>query len=321
MAALDTDWSSFTPAQRAAFGFARKLTYEPHLLAHADIEQLRKHYTDLQILEMTLSIAGNNSINRWKEGIGVMQEREGSRFQRGDQPPADPAQTSRLKSFLTPTSDKYKDRVSIVAVLHKDEKTGEVCRATVCQRPKLLPREETEKALEAARKRKPRLPLVDVSKARDVLGEDAPAETLPQWMLLLANFPRDGKSKISGIRSAEEKGDLKPLLKAQVSWIVARQDNAWYAVAEAQARLKKLGWSDDQIYKLDGDWKEFSKSERALFTVARNLAASPIVLTDEEVTNAVKLASPRDVVQLISYVTNRASFDRITETAGLQVDR
>lgn len=32
-------------------------------------------------------------------------------------------------------------------------------------------------------------------------------------------------------------------------------------------------------------------------------------------------AGPRDVVQLISYTTNRASFNRITEAAGLQVER
>jgi hypothetical protein len=45
------------------------------------------------------------------------------------------------------------------------------------------------------------------------------------------------------------------------------------------------------------------------------------VLTDEDVANAVKLAGPRDVVQLISYTTSRASFDRITEAAGLQIEK
>ena len=35
IAALDGDWSEFTPAQRAAFAFARKLTYEPHHLTDA----------------------------------------------------------------------------------------------------------------------------------------------------------------------------------------------------------------------------------------------------------------------------------------------
>ena len=137
-------------------------------------------------------------------------------------------------------------------------------------------------------------------------------------MRLLANFPKDGKARIAGFRAADEEGDLKPLLKAQISWMVARQDGAWYAVEEAWQRLRQLGWSEEQIYGLDGDWTEFSPTECALFTVARKLAASPIVLTDDEVAQAIKLSGPRAVVQVISYTTNRAAFDRITEAAGLQ---
>jgi alkylhydroperoxidase family enzyme len=139
-------------------------------------------------------------------------------------------------------------------------------------------------------------------------------------VLLLANFPRDGKSRILASRTAEEKGDLKPLLKAQVSWIVARQDRAWYAAGEARKRLHKLGWKDEQVYQLDGDWKDFSAAERAQFRLAEKLAASPIVLTDNEVNEALKQTSPREVVQLISYVTGRTFFNRVTEAAGLKLE-
>ena len=125
---------------------------------------------------------------------------------------------------------------------------------------------------------------------------------------------------MTGVRSVDEKGDLKPLLKAQVSWIIARQDRAWYATGQAKRRLQEMGQSDDQIFSLDGDWTGFTPSDRALFTVARKLAASPVVLTDDDVAQAVKLAGPRDVVQLVNYTTNRASFDRITEAAGLPLE-
>jgi len=320
IAALDGDWSEFTPAQRAAFAFARKFTYEPQQMTDADIEGLRQHYKDLQILEMVLSMAGNNSINRWKEGIGVPQSKNLSNFGRGSEKPADPERVLPTKTFLTPTPDRYKDKVTRVAPLQIDEKTGKPTRLTVCKRAALESREEVEKALEACRKRTARLPLVEEAKARELLPEDWPKSPLPQWVRLLANFPRDGKSRIVSQRAAEDRGDLKPLLKAQVSWIVARQDRAWYAVGEARARLKNLGLSDGDIYKLDGEWAGYSELDRAMFTVARKLAASPIVLTDDDVARAVKLAGPRDVVQLISFTTNRASFDRITEAAGLRGD-
>jgi len=270
---------------------------------------------------MLLSVAGNNAINRWKEGVGVPQSQEGRSFQERAQkaPTAETAQY--FKTFLTPTPDKYKDAVSKVAPVRVDETTGLPTRQTVCRRPVLESREEVEKALVACRARTPRLPLVDDATARALLPEDWPAGPLPQWVRLLANFPRDGKSRILAQRTAEEKGELSPLLKAQVSWIIARQDRAWYALAEAKQRLRNLRVSDEQITKLDGDWSGFSPAERALFRVARDLAATPMVLTDDDVAAAVKLAGPRHVVQLVNYITVRASFDRITEAAGLPSEK
>jgi AhpD family alkylhydroperoxidase len=321
IAALDGDWSEFTPAQRAAFAFARKVTYEPHHITDADLGALRKHYTDRQILEMILSVSGNNAINRWKEGAGIPQGREGGGFLARAEKPVPADRVLPIKSFLTPTPQKYKEAITRVVPLQLDEITEKPTRLTVCTRPALESREDVEKALGIARKRTPRLPLVDEDTARALLPDDWPKGPLPQWVRLLANFPRDGRSRIVELRAADEKGDLKPLLKAQVSWIVARQDRAWYAAGQARRRLHELGQTDDQVYKLDGSWEDFTATDRALFTVARKLAASPIVLTDEDVAAAVKLAGPRDVVQVISYTTNRASFNRITEAAGLQLEQ
>jgi hypothetical protein len=110
-------------------------------------------------------------------------------------------------------------------------------------------------------------------------------------------------------------------MKAQVSWIIARQDRAWYAAGEARRRLKALGQTDDQIFALDGDWAKATPAEQSLYTLAKKLAASPVVLTDADVEKALKLTGPKVVVQMISYTTNRASFDRITEAAGLAIEK
>jgi alkylhydroperoxidase family enzyme len=309
------------------------VSYEPHRITGADIDHLRKHYTDLQILEMTLSIAANNSINRWKEGAGVPQSKDGGGFRKraakadkaeqadkSDKPlPKD--RPLPIETYLTPTSEQYKDRVTKVAPFETEKGSGIFGGLPVCRRPVLETREEVEQALAACHKRSPRLPLVDEAKARALLPTDWPEGPLPQWVRLLANFPRDGKSQIASIRSADEKGDLKPLLKAQVAWIIARQDRAWYAAGLAKQRLEELGWSNDRVYQLDGSWEAFTPAERAMFTVAKKLAASPIVLTDADVALALKLTGPREVVQLIRYTTVRASFNRITEVAGLQLER
>lgn len=321
IAALDGDWIEFSPAERAAFAFARKLTYEPHKLSDADIEDLSKFYTKLQILEMVLSVAGNNSINRWKEGVGVPQSANGGAFGHRDQNGQLLASAPEEHSYLTPTSEANQKKITKVAPIELDAKTGTPTHQTVCRRPALESRQAVEQALEAGRSRQPRLPLADEAAARAVVAEDWSDGPLPQWVLLLANFPVDAKNRIASIRTAEEKGDMSPLSKAQASWLIARQDRAWYALGEARRRLQELGWSDERIYQLDGDWHEFSPAERALFTLARKLAATPVVLTDADVERALELTSPRDVVQWISYTTNRAAFDRITEAAGLTVGR
>jgi AhpD family alkylhydroperoxidase len=318
IAGLDGDWLQFSPAERAAFALARKLTFEPHKIADADIDALRPYYSDLQILEMVLSVSGNNAINRWKEGVGVPQSKNGGAFGRREAGAAAQAPATE-HSYLTPTSEPFKNQVTKVAPLVYDDESAAPTRLTVCRRPPLESRDEVERALAAAKERKPRLPLVDEAKARELL-DAASDKPLPQWERLLANFPTAGKALVLAWRGTEEKGDLTPPLKAQVSWIVARQDRAWYAAAQAASRLRGLGWSDEEVYSLDGDWQKFSPAERALFNTARKLAATPVVLTDADVAKALELSGPRQVVQLINYVTQRASFDRITEAAGLAVD-
>ncbi|HEV3339178.1 MAG TPA: carboxymuconolactone decarboxylase family protein, partial [Pirellulales bacterium] len=328
IAALDGDWLPFSPAERAAFSLAHKLTFEPHQIADADIDRLRPYYSDLQILEMVVSVSGNNAINRWKEGVGVPQSKNGGSFGRREAAGAAAEAPATDHSYLTPTSEPFRNLVTKVAPLVYDDAAP--TRLTVCRRPALELRDQVEESLASARQRKPRLPLVDAAKAGELLDGQAPSEAasgrrLPQWERLLANFPTAGKAMALAWRAADqgmaaERGDLTPLLKGQVSWIIARQDRAWYAAAEAKSRLRDLGWSDEQVYSLDGDRQKFSPAERALFNVAQKLAATPVVLTDADVSQALDLAGPRQVVQLISYVTQRASFDRITEAAGLTVD-
>lgn len=318
IAALDCDWTVFEPKERAAFHFARLITLEPNLLSDQEIAKVREHFTDLQILEMVMSMAGNNSINRWKEGTGAPQSAGGGGFGRTE-PVAGDARPE-LHTYQTPTSDKFVSKTTTTAPI-SPAKVDKLISPTLFTRVKLESRNEAEKALALAAKRAPRLPLVDEEKAREALGDAAPDGPLPQWMRLVANFPQSGKRLVTTIRNGAEKGDLTPLIKAQASWIIARQDRAWYALAEARQRMEKLGQTPDQVFALDGKWDSFTPREQALFTIAKNLAASPVVLTDDEVAKAVELAGPRDVVQMISYTTNRAQFDRITEAAGLAAEK
>ena len=320
IAALDGDWSEFTPAERAAFAFGRKFTFEPHKLTAEDIDALRKYYKDLQILEMVLSMAGNNAINRWKEGAGVPQNASGGGLGRGKGEGAVKESATR-HTYVTPTSEAYKTRVTKVAPLAPDAAAGSVCK-TVSLRPPLESRAEVEKMLAAARTRMPRLPLVDEAKARELLPADWPAGPLPQWVRFLANFPGSGKGRILSQWSAEEgKWDLPPLLRAQVAWIVARQDRAWYAAGRTQGVVdvaRPDGGPDLPTRRRLGGVRAGRAGAIHGRPQVGGLADRP---DGRRRGRGVKLAGPKEVVQAISYTTTCASFDRITESAGLQLEK
>ncbi len=316
IAALDLEWEAFTPAEQAAYAWARKLTWSPNAIGDADIDALRKHYTPMQILEMTLSIAGNNAINRWKEGTGVAQSQHGDRFFENAVTNA-PKSTLPIDSFLTPTRGKYEKKRSIVAAVASDI-DGTSTNAMVGVPAISESREQVEQQLVAMRARKPRLPLASVEVTRVAFAKSIDSESMPAWMRLMANFPNESLRRIDSLldRPVGDE-DLSLLDRARVSWVVARQDRAWYAVAHAQQRLMELGQTLDQVYALDSDQSSLSEAERAILVMARKLATSPITLQDDEVANVVKLSGPRRATQLINFVTSRAYFDRVTEAAGL----
>jgi len=326
IALLDNDWKQFDVASQTAFAFAKKFTLEPHLFSDVDIVGLKSHFTDNQILEMVLSMAGNNSINRWKEAIAVPQNRDGGGFSRigpataGSRAEESPDPQRPRGSYLTPTSPAFEKTVSNVVVLSDISDAPNTC-ATVSLRPALEPRDFVEKMLLECKTRQPRIPLMDESKTRESLpGTSSLSGQLPNWVRLLARFPTAGSSRFDSILASDEKGDISPLLKAQLSWILARQDRAWYALGRARDQLRNLNQSSDQIYALDGNWNSFPDREQALFRLAKNLGNAPVVLSAGEVKNAVVVAGARDVVQVISFTTSRSSFNRITEALGLPLD-
>jgi AhpD family alkylhydroperoxidase len=324
IASLDGDWKEQPEEKRVAFQFAKKFTNQPYLLADQDIQSLQRHYTDLQILEMILSMCGNNSINRWKEAVAVPQRAEEGGYSRmaslgggrGEPNPNLPRGT-----YLTPTSSEYEFRISSLFDTTGIDIGRDNLLPTRAESRILESRDDTLKELARASTRQARIPLISPKETVELFPDvSSTMEDVPNWARLLANFPIAGKSRVTSILAAERGGDISALLKAQLAWIAARQDGAWYAAAHAMKTMKDLGLSEDQIFALDGDLKDFPARERSLYVLAKNLAASPVILTTEQVAEAVKCAGPRDTVQAISYICSRASFNRLTEAVGLPVE-
>lgn len=318
IAALDADWSAYSKEEQAAFAYARLLTYEPHRLTEAEINRIKQHYTPLQIVEMTMSMSGNNAINRWKEGTGIPQSSGNTFAGRGGS--AAPATAEHADNFTTPTSEQFQSKISIVAPL--DIFNGKPSGQGFSTRPELESRDDVKATLASVATRTSRLPLVDEATAAAWLKESGQDVPVTNWIRLIGNFPNEGRGRLPSLVAREKQtGELTELQKAQLNWIIARQDRAWYALGQAHRKLMSLGQSEDQIFALDGDRKSFSEPDQALFTFAQHLAASPIALTDEDFAVALKLNSPAQVVQTINHVASCAYFDRVTEAAGLPLEK
>jgi alkylhydroperoxidase family enzyme len=264
---------------------------------------LGKHYKPLQVLEIVFTVANNNSTTRWTDGLGIPQESTGSLFGRNKE-----KKPSILSSFLTPTPEKYRSLESRVAP---------VADAT---RPALEPRKQVESAQASCRKRTARFPLADEQKARALLPDSWAKGPLPQWVRLLANFPVVGKSRILGLRAAEVKGALDRKLRAQLAWIAAREDRAWYALGQARKRLVALGVTEKDVWALDGPWDSFTASQRAAFALARKLTGTPQQVTDDDIALLRKHFPDQQVAELVYQVCNAAFFNRTTEAAGLRLE-
>jgi alkylhydroperoxidase family enzyme len=301
IAALDGDWSGFSPAERAAFAFTLKLTAEPHRISDADLDRLRSHYNDLQILEIITAVGGFNAMNRWTGPLAIPQE--GHRV------------------YLTPTPEKYKAMRSLVAPLPADANGSAPVCAKPADRGAPESRAQVEAALEACRKRSPRLRLASEEQARGVLPADwSGSGPLPEWVRLLANFPKGGRAWVAQTYHSATKGDLSPKLKAEIAYVAARNDRAWYAVGHAIRRLKELGLGDDAIAALDNPGDSIPQPERAVLAVARKITVDPALITDADIEGLRKHYSDREVAEIVYHVTQAAFFDRLTEAAGLRLE-
>lgn len=290
LAALDHDWSVFDEAHQAAFAFAKKLSFEPYAMTDADLEPLRKHFNDTQITEIVVAVAGFNATNRWTGPLRIKQD--------------------VLFPFVRPTSSKFVSLVSPIAPVSGSSNESGAVPPAPRRRPELESRVEVQAALDAARKRTPRLPLSDDSAAGSA-----------QWERLLGSIPQAGAERLKTFRAVFEKGTLDLRTKAIIAYVGARNDRAWYALGRAIDRLQGLGFSEDDIFALDQPDRLTSEADREVVKFARKITIDPALATDDDFARLRKLLDDQKVAEIVYQTTQAAFFDRLTEAAGLQLEK
>lgn len=304
IAALDGDWAVFTPAERAAFAFAKKLTFEPHKIGDADLEALRKHYSTEKVLEILFLVARYNSTNRWTDSLGIPQEDH--------------------RELKTATNEKYQKFVSTVASFDAKRETGGSAPAVLAVRGPLHSASQTKEILAEAKTREARLPLADEEATKAALTEDLAKDLaggkLPNYVRLAASLPKSGIGWAASHRKSELNGNVAPLLKAKIAFVAARQDRAWYALDHALARLGALGVSAEEAFALDAPGDKVPAGDRAALALAVKLTAAPQTIADADIEAVRKHFKDAEVAEIVYHITMAASFDRVTEAAALPLD-
>lgn len=65
------DSTLFSEAERLALEYAERITYTDRTVDDALVDQLKKHYTDAQIVELTAAIAMENFRSKFNPPLGI----------------------------------------------------------------------------------------------------------------------------------------------------------------------------------------------------------------------------------------------------------
>lgn len=260
------------------------------------MKDLLEFYSAKQALEMTMAIAGYNSMNRWTDGLNIPGEENGNFFKKEG--------AVDLSQLDTPTSEKYASAPS--QITPKTE-----IKAT--RRPSLS---DLYLKLGKAAKRQPTLPLADFVPTT----WNAPNQA---WVRLLATFSKSGKSRHDGVVNCQTKGSLSPKLRAAIAWVAAREDQALYALDLATKRLKDLGLTEKDIFGLDAEGSALEPGDRRALGLVRKLTATPALVADGDVVLLRKAVggpfSDNQVAEIVHHICNASFFNRVTEAANLPV--
>ena len=294
IAALDSDWSRFDPREQAALAFARKLTLEPELVGDADVAKLKAVFSDPEIIELAFTIAQFNSLNRWTDGMGLPQER---RY--GDE--------GEIK-LTTPTSEQFQHTKSIVIPTVRTP------------RPPLASIAQAQLAIAASRSRTPRVALPNEADARqelaDVIGQREPFV----WERALAALPENGKAHVKTWNTILTDDHLTPRLKAELTFITAMNNQAWYAAAHAAHRLKQLGASPKDLTSLLGEKEPQMGGAAAAYHLAAKSTTDPHLITDADIAHVREHFSDQETAEIMQVICLANLFDRFTESLGLPVE-
>jgi alkylhydroperoxidase family enzyme len=291
IAAIDYRWDDFDPRTRAALKFTRRLTLEPHLIADADIAELKAHFNDAEIVELAFLVGRFNATNRWTDGTGIPQD---NRFDESG------------ATLISPTSAQWADATSTAAPMTREE------------RPALPTAKEIEASIAKCKSRVSRVELPAADVARETLAAVVTDRAPLNWERALAALPTVGPAYVTSWNLIRSDDHLSPKLKNELAYITAVHNRAWYAAANAANQLEKLEVNAEQRHQLLTASDESPSA--AAYKLARKSTVDSHLIVDGDIEAVRADFSDAETAQILHVICMANWFDRFTEALGLPVD-
>jgi len=207
------------------------------------------------------------------------------------------------RTLLSPTSKQYQDAASLV--------TPE----TRAERPALPGWQDVMRAIDACRDRSARVTLPSKEDATTTLagglGDRAPLN----WERAMSKCPGEPK-QVAMLNAMMTDAHLGARLKAELAFISAVNNRAWYAAGHAMQRLKSLDVSTTEVAALLDNAARGDGSSCA-HGLARKLTVDPHLITDDDIARVREHFSDAETAQIIHVIAMANFFDRFTESLGL----
>jgi len=185
--------------------------------------------------------------------------------------------------------------------------------------PKTIPstRPEMKLALEALKRRQPRLPLPESAGDGGANNGRMRAAYLPEsWIAGGANRSRwtPGRPSNNGAPT------LDYMLTTSCFWVVSRGNNCHYCLGHQELKLAGAGVPDDKIAALDGRWIDFDPRTQAALTYARKLTLEPQLIGDDDIATLKSRFTDAEIIELTFAISRFNATNRWTDGLGIPQD-
>jgi alkylhydroperoxidase family enzyme len=171
-----------------------------------------------------------------------------------------------------------------------------------------------------------RVPLIDNAEAWArlpvVRDAEAPPPPLPHWALALASsLPRTTAAMLDLDHAHRARSPIDPALRARMRWVAAEANRSPYALATAEADLRRTGADDAAIAALRaGDDSALTEIERAALDFARTMTRDAAAVTDDEVARLMDAYGPPQVVAMVQLLAYANFQDRLLLALGIPIE-